>query len=85
MPVLQQIGSSLAQVVTNNGGGGTFAVFGIVPCFLGLLIFALFIWALIDCIGNTRLQGNMKLVWILVIIFTSPIGAILYLLIGRKS
>ena len=85
MPVLHAFQSSLAQVVTNTNNGGGFAIVGVVPCFLALVIFALFLWALIDCIGNTRLQGNMKLIWILVIIFTSPIGPILYLLIGRKA
>lgn len=46
------------------------------------------IWALVDAIrvphdGNYR-AGN-KLVWVLVIIFTTVIGAAIYLAIGRPS
>lgn len=55
---------------------------------LGLLIglagFAFWIFSLIHTIQNERLDSTMKLVWVLLIIFLSPIGSILYFLIGRN-
>ncbi len=48
--------------------------------FIGSIIW---IWALIDCAKNEPSDGNDKLIWILIILFTHFIGAILYLLIRR--
>ena len=45
------------------------------------LIFCL--WALIDAIQNPALDGTMRIVWVLVILLTNVLGAILYLLMGR--
>src|SRR5262245_47167730 len=44
------------------------------------LIFCL--WALIDAIQNPALDGTMRIVWVLVILLTNVLGAILYLLMG---
>lgn len=84
MTASANIGSLLAQ--NNNVGGGGFFV-GI-PCFggiIGLLCLALWIWALVDAIQNPSLDGNARLIWVLVIIFLPFIGSILYLVIGRKK
>jgi len=48
--------------------------------FIGSIIW---IWALIDCAKNEPSVGNEKLIWILIILFTHLIGAMLYLLIRR--
>ncbi len=48
--------------------------------------FVLWIWALVDCIqvpDDSLYQSGNKLIWVLVIVFASAIGAILYLAIGR--
>ncbi len=58
-----------------------FGCFGIVV--LGLL--AVWIWALVDCITKEPDKGNEKIIWILVIIFTHWIGALLYFLIRRPQ
>ncbi|HEY0456305.1 MAG TPA: PLDc N-terminal domain-containing protein [Verrucomicrobiae bacterium] len=70
---------------------GHHAVFGLgsvvmlfFGCF-GLLGTVLWIWMLIDCATKETDQGNTKLVWILVIIFTHLLGALLYLLIRRPA
>ena len=42
------------------------------------------IWALVDAIQNPGLSSNERLILVLVIILTQVLGAILYLLIGRK-
>jgi hypothetical protein len=47
---------------------------------------AVWIWALIDCIqvpDDTLYESGNKLVWVLIIVFLSLIGAILYFAIGR--
>jgi hypothetical protein len=50
---------------------------------LGILSIILWIWALVDALGNSRLQGTEKLVWVIVILFLPLLGSILYFLIGR--
>ena len=58
-----------------------FGCFGLVA--LGLLAF--WIWMLVDCITNEPDKGNDKIIWILVIIFTHWLGALLYLIIRRPQ
>ncbi|MDB6024696.1 MAG: hypothetical protein JWM68_919 [Verrucomicrobiales bacterium] len=64
-------------------------VFGIL--FLGaFLLFGLaatifWIWALIDCATKEPDRGNDKIVWILVIVLTHWIGALIYLLVRRPK
>ena len=51
---------------------------------LSAAMFALWIYSLIHAIQNDRLDSTMKLVWILLIVFVSPIGSILYFVMGRN-
>ena len=51
---------------------------------LNLAGIAFWIWALVDCCTK-EFKGNDKVVWILVLVFTSWIGAIIYLLVGRDK
>jgi hypothetical protein len=48
-----------------------------------LLGTAVWIWALVDCLLHEPAQGHAKLIWIIVIVCTHVVGAILYLLIRR--
>jgi hypothetical protein len=62
--------------------GGLFAIFGL----LFVAGFVLWVWALIDCVrvpDDSMFQSGNKLIWVLIIVFTQIIGAVLYLLIGR--
>jgi len=45
----------------------------------------LWIWMLIDCATNEPSEGNEKIVWILVIVFTHALGALIYLLARRPE
>ncbi|MFP4144730.1 MAG: PLDc N-terminal domain-containing protein [Phycisphaeraceae bacterium] len=45
----------------------------------------IWIWALVDAVRNPNLDDNTRLVWVLVIIFTQIIGAIIYLVVGRSG
>jgi hypothetical protein len=69
-----------------------FGAFTLLPCFLVLLVLGfalasvvLWIWALIDCAQNEPAEGNDKIIWILIIIFTHAIGALLYIFIRRPE
>lgn len=58
----------------------------IIPILLiGLAAFAFWIWMLIDCATKEPSQGNDKIIWILVIIFTHWIGALIYFLVRRTE
>ena len=63
----------------------------IIPSALGwigvLVIAALifWIWTLVDCATKEPSEGNDKIVWILIILLTNMIGAILYFLIRRPK
>jgi len=55
-----------------------------------LLLFLLvsqgfWVWMLVDCASNPRLVGNDKTVWILIVIFTNWIGALVYLFVARPK
>ena len=46
---------------------------------------ALWLWALIDLLRSSFSDSTTKLIWAVVIIFMSILGALLYLLIGRNQ
>lgn len=76
-------------LLAQNAGnaGDVFVGFGIMSIFMLILSIAalgVWIWALVDAIQNPRLDGTMRLVWVLVIVFTNLIGALVYLAIGRS-
>jgi hypothetical protein len=50
-----------------------------------VVLFAFWIWMLVDCLTNQRLQGTEKIVWVLVIIFLNWIGALVYYFVGRSK
>jgi Phospholipase_D-nuclease N-terminal len=52
---------------------------------IGVFLFIFWIWMLIDCIKNDRLSSTEKIVWVLVIVFLHAMGALIYLLAGRRS
>jgi hypothetical protein len=70
--------------------GGEFVLFGGgILMLLWMLVaiggFVLWVWALVDAIRNPLLDNTMRIVWVLVIVFTNVIGAIIYLAIGRNA
>jgi hypothetical protein len=52
---------------------------------LGLIGLALWIWALVSAIQNPVLDSTTRIIWVLVIIFTGFIGAIIYLVVAPRS
>lgn len=51
----------------------------------GLIAFVFWLWMLIDCIQNEPSDGNDKLIWVLVILFTNWIGALIYFFVQRPK
>jgi hypothetical protein len=51
---------------------------------IGLLVFALDIYAIVDCVKSNSDTGKIVL-WVVLILFLPPIGMILYFLIGRSK
>ncbi len=50
---------------------------------LGLAAFAFWVMVLADCLMNEKGEGNERIVWTLVIIFTLIVGAMLYYFLRR--
>ena len=57
------------------------AFFGV----MALMLFSLWIRALVDCVRNEPSEGNDKLIWVLVILLASWLGAIIYLYVRRPE
>jgi hypothetical protein len=64
----------------------------IIPLFLfvialgvAVLATAFWIWMLVDCATKEPSEGNDKIIWILIIIFTHWIGALIYLIVRRPE
>jgi hypothetical protein len=51
---------------------------------LGLIYAVLWIWALVDLLKSTFKDQNMKLIWIVVLIFANPIGPIVYFILSGE-
>ena len=56
-------------------------LFALIPMLLIILMFVGTIWSIVDLMSRER---NDKTPWVLVIILLFPIGALIYLALGRK-
>jgi hypothetical protein len=61
-----------------------FGILWILMFLVGIAGLVLWIWALVDAIQNPALDSTMRIVWVLVIVFTQVLGAIIYLAVGRS-
>jgi hypothetical protein len=52
---------------------------------LGIVMFAVWLTALVDLIRSDSKTDKAKLVWLLVILITGIIGALLYFALGRDG
>ena len=62
-------------------GGAIFLLIMII--FLLTSIF--WVWMLVDCATNPRLQGTEKIVWILIVLFAHIVGALIYFFVARQK
>ena len=72
-----------AEVAPIFGGLIVFGLFGLCGL-INVVGFAFWIWALVDCCTRD-FKDNDKIIWILVLVFTNWIGAIIYFLVGRPQ
>jgi len=68
--------------MTIAGYLGSFEI--IVILLAGLVIFVVPIIALVDVLRN-EFEGNNKIIWVLVILLSWILGAVLYFFIGRNQ
>lgn len=55
---------------------------------LGIAAFAFWVWAIVDVVkvpDDSMFQAGNKLVWVLVVVLTGVLGAIIYLVVGRPA
>ncbi len=55
---------------------------------VGIAAFAFWIWAIIDVVNvadDSMFKAGDRLIWVLVIVFTHVIGAIIYVVVGRPA
>jgi uncharacterized membrane protein YidH (DUF202 family) len=84
---------ALAQEASDAAAGaivGGFVIFWIIIVIAAIIGLALWIWALIDVIRREFPEENDKTIWLVVLIVSfvvglSLIGAIVYLIVGRKK
>ncbi|WP_342304155.1 PLDc N-terminal domain-containing protein [Methanolobus sp. ZRKC5] len=67
-------------------------VFVIIPFIMFFLFFGIgilgtlfWLWMLIDCAMKEPSEGNDKLIWVIVIIFTNLLGALVYFFVRRPK
>ena len=60
-------------------------LFFLLIAFVGVVGTAFWIWMLIDCATNEPSVGNDKVVWIIIIVFTQIIGAIIYYFVRHSK
>ena len=68
-----------ALFIQNMGGGS------IILLLLSFGYFFLWIYCLIDVIRSDFKDQNMKLIWVVVLLFAHGVGPIAYLIIGKGS
>lgn len=56
----------------------------VIILFVGLFLFLLPLIAIVDII-RSKFEGNMQLIWVIVVVFFNVIGTILYFIIGRNQ
>jgi len=62
-----------------------FFLFFLFSVTLALVVTGFWIWMLIDCATKEPSEGNDKVIWILIIIFTNWIGALIYFFVRRPE
>jgi O-antigen/teichoic acid export membrane protein len=68
-------------LLRNLGLIGIYLIF-----FLGAILSSLYwLWMLVDCITKESNEGNTKIAWLLIILFTHLLGALIYYLVRRPQ
>ena len=62
-------------------GGGTIVIFLI----FSLAYFILWVYCLVDAIRSDFKDQNMKLIWVIILLFAHGLGPIAYLILGKNT
>lgn len=62
-----------------------FAGLGSTVLILILIASIFWLWAIVDCATNPKLESGEKLIWLLVIFFLHLLGALIYAVAGRGT
>ena len=65
--------------IQNMGGGS------IIFLFLGLLYTILWIYCLVDILRSDFKDPNMKIIWVVILLFAQGIGPLVYLVMGKST
>lgn len=91
MALLPPFAPPLAQIASDALGLGVGLGIGFLLllgllALLGVALFAFWVWMLVDCAQAPEPPGesNHRLAWILILAFTSGIGALLYFVLVRQ-
>jgi hypothetical protein len=66
--------------IQNIGGG-----FLIIMLLFSLIYFLLWVYCVIDVIRSNFKDQNMKLIWIVILLFAHIIGPLVYLVLGKTT
>lgn len=67
-------------LIQNMGGG-----FLIVLLIFSLAYLALWVYCLVDVINGKFKDPNMKIIWVIILLFAHGLGPIAYLILGKNS
>lgn len=70
--------------VAGGIGAILFCLFFIVAAAIGVLSLVLWIWMLVDAATRNFENDSEKIVWVIIIVLTGVVGALIYLVIGRS-
>src|SRR5206468_2008500 len=91
-PQFGQHGGNPSEGRMDEKGIFMLGMLGLLHLLFGLVFFSLaalgtvfWIWMLVECAMKETNQGNEKLVWILIILFTHWIGAAIYYFVRRPK
>lgn len=68
-----------------DGALGSGELFMLVFAVLVLAASVFWVWMIIECATKEPAAGNEKLVWILIIVFTHWVGALIYFFVRRPQ
>lgn len=68
----------MTPLFVQNIGAGPFIIFS-------LVYFAVWIYCLVDIVRSNFKDPNMKMIWIVIIVFAQFFGPIIYLAMGKST
>ncbi|GAA0877499.1 hypothetical protein GCM10009119_04670 [Algoriphagus jejuensis] len=66
--------------IQNMGGGGIVTIL-----LFSLAYFILWVYCLVDALRSNFKDPNMKLIWVIILLFAHGLGPITYLILGKNS